>query len=179
MNKKIILSLLLALTLIPGIHAGKIITETLHSNILDADRDVNVYLPTGYDESGSTQYPVLYLLHGLSDDQTAWAQRGGLQTVADELILTGEMRPMVIIMPCAGGMPTTEIWNGYYNMPGWAYERFFFEELIPQIEKKFHIYGDKAHRAISGLSMGGGGSVGYCQKHPDMFSSCYAFSAWL
>ena len=65
------------------------------------------------------------------------------------------------------------------NMPGWNYEDFFFTEFIPQIEKKYNVKGDKEHRAIMGLSMGGGGTVIYGQRHPDMFSACYAMSAWL
>ena len=64
-------------------------------------------------------------------------------------------------------------------MPGWNYEDFFFKEFLPQVERKYRIISDKGHRAVMGLSMGGGGSAVYCQRHPDMFSSCYAMSAWL
>jgi S-formylglutathione hydrolase FrmB len=64
-------------------------------------------------------------------------------------------------------------------MPGWNYEDFFFKEFLPQVERKYRIISDKGHRAVMGLSMGGGGSTVYCQRHPDMFSSCYAMSAWL
>lgn len=70
-------------------------------------------------------------------------------------------------------------WNGYLNMPGWPYEDFFFQEFVPSVEKKYRCYGDKGHRAVMGLSMGGGGSTIYAQRHPDLFSSCYAMSAWL
>ena len=86
---------------------------------------------------------------------------------------------MVIIMPNAGHPDTHNVWNGYFNMPGWNYEDFFFNEFLPAVEKKYRIIGDKGHRAVMGLSMGGGGSTVYCQRHPDMFSSCYAMSAWL
>ena len=86
---------------------------------------------------------------------------------------------MVIVMPNAGGPDTHHTWNGYFNMPGWRYEDFFFQEFIPAVEAKYHVVGDKEHRAIMGLSMGGGGSAVYAQRHPDMFSSCYAMSAWL
>jgi S-formylglutathione hydrolase FrmB len=86
---------------------------------------------------------------------------------------------MIIIMPNAGGPNTRVDWNGYFNMEGWAYEDFFFQELMPTLEKKYRIIGDKANRAVSGLSMGGGGCTVYAQRHPDLFSSCYAMSAWL
>jgi S-formylglutathione hydrolase FrmB len=64
-------------------------------------------------------------------------------------------------------------------MPGCRYEDFFFGEFVPAVEKKYRIVSDKGHRAVMGLSMGGGGSTVYAQRHPDMFSSCYAMSAWL
>ncbi len=158
--------------------AGKVVTDSLESKVLGASVKYNVYLPSGFDKSDK-QYPVIYMLHGLSDDCTAWVERGGMQTVADELIGTGELREVVIIMPNAGGPDIHNTWNGYFNMPGWNYEDFFFKEFLPQVEQKYRIISDKGHRAVMGLSMGGGGSAVYCQRHPDMFSSCYAMSAWL
>ena len=138
----------------------------------------NVYLPFGYDANAGTQYPVLYLLHGFTDTYEAWVKKGQVDIIADELLATGEIVPMIIIMPNAGGPDTRHTWNGYFDMDGWAYETFFYTELIPTVEARYHIYGDRQHRAVSGLSMGGGGSTVYAQRHPDMFSSCYAMSAW-
>ena len=170
-----LLSLPAALTLT----AGNIVTDTIHSKVLGADVCYNVYLPSGFGKQADDRYPVVYLLHGLSDDYRAWRDKGQMQSVADELIESGEACKMVIIMPGAGGPDIHNTWNGYFNMPGWAYEDFFFTELLPTAEAKYRIAGDKGHRAIMGLSMGGGGSTVYCQRHPDMFSSCYAMSAWL
>ena len=168
------------LTLVPAISAlaGKVVTDSLRSNILDAQVKYNVYLPDGFAESGKS-YPVVYLLHGLSDDYTAWVRKGNMQTVVDELIGTGEAGEMVIVMPNAGGPDTHHTWNGYFNMPGWRYEDFFFTEFMPAVEAKYRIISDKGHRAVMGLSMGGGGSTVYAQRHPDKFSCCYAMSAWL
>ena len=175
--KKVVI--LLCLALLPfSARAGKVVSDTLRSAILGAPVRCNVYLPDGFDKSGK-QYPVVYLLHGLSDDCDSWPRKGAMQLVADELIGTGEACEMVIIMPNAGDRNTREVWNGYFNMPGWHYEDFFFQEFMPAMEAKYRIVGDKAHRAVMGLSMGGGGSVVYCQRHPDLFSSCYAMSAWL
>ena len=157
---------------------GKVVTDSIQSEILGAEVPYNVYLPYGFENSGK-QYPVVYLLHGLSDDYTAWVEKGHMQAVADDLIGKGEACEMIIVMPNAGGEDTHNIWNGYFDMPGWNYEDFFFQEFIPAVEAKYRGIGDKEHRAIMGLSMGGGGSVVYSQKHPDMFSSCYAMSAWL
>lgn len=154
-------------------------TETVHSRILGEDVKVNVYLPAGYDQGADKMYPSVYLLHGLSDTYTSWQEKGNMRDVADQLIASGEAARMIIIMPNAGDPDTRNQWNGYFNMPGRNYEDFFFQELIPAMENRFKIHGDKQHRAVMGLSMGGGGSTVYCQHHPEMFSSCYAMSAWL
>ncbi len=157
---------------------SRLVSDTVSSKILGQSINVNVYLPDGFDASSGT-YPVLYLLHGLTDDHKAWQERGGVQTVLDELAGTGEAVPMVVVMPRAGDADTHRYQNGYFNVRGWSYEDFFFKELIPAMEAKYHCGGTKARRAVSGLSMGGGGSIAYCQAHPDMFSSCYAMSPWL
>ena len=165
------------LAALPAFADGRIVTDSLESKILGTQVKFNVYLPDSYDESA--HYPVIYLLHGLSDTYTAWAEKGNMKLVADELIRSGECLPVVIVMPNAGGRPTGEVQNGYFNMPGWNYEDFFFTELMPSVEAEYHAGGSKGQRAVMGLSMGGGGSTVYCQRHPDKFSSCYAMSAWL
>ena len=175
--KKLLLITLLALAFLP-LRAGKVVTDSLSSRVLGVNVKYNVYLPDGYGKA-ERHYPVVYLLHGLSDNYTAWVKRGNMQTVVDELTRSGEIVPMVIIMPNAGGPDVHNTWNGYFNMPGWNYEDFFFQELVPTLEKKYSCGGSKGQRAVMGLSMGGGGSVVYSQRHPDMFSSCYAMSAWL
>ena len=177
--KKAFFLLSLAL-LLPALsaHAGKVVTDSMQSVTLGSEVKFNVYLPDGFDQSGK-KYPVVYLLHGLSDDYQAWVQRGNMQTVLDELIGTGEACEMIVVMPNAGGPDIRNTWNGYFNMPGWNYEDFFFQEFLPFVEAKYRVIGDKGHRAVMGLSMGGGGSTVYAQRHPDLFSSCYAMSAWL
>lgn len=175
--RKLVLTALLALSFVP-LNAGKIVTDSLWSRVLGVSVKFNVYLPDSYGKAEKT-YPVVYLLHGLTDDYTAWRERGGMRTVTDELIASGEAVPMIIIMPNAGGPDVHKIWNGYFNLPGWNYEDFFFGELVPGVESKYSCGGSKGLRAVMGLSMGGGGSVVYCQRHPDMFSSCYAMSPWL
>ena len=176
---KRILVLCILLCVASGLYAqSKITTETVPSTSLGRDVSVNVYVPAGFDRSDA-RYPVLYLLHGLYGTNVDWAESGGLKTVLDELIGTGEAAQMVVVMPCAGGPDARAVQNGYFNVPGNAYEDFFFKELIPAMESRFRCGGAKGRRAIAGLSMGGGGSTVYAQRHPDMFSSCYAMSAWL
>lgn len=157
--------------------AGRIVTDSIQSQILGTWVKYNVYLPDGFEKSGE-QYPVLYLLHGWSDDYTAWQKKGLMHLVCNELMASGESDKMVVVMPNAGTADINNTWCGYFNMKGWNYADFFFKELMPNAEKKYRVIGDKKHRAVSGLSMGGGGSVVYCQTHPELFAACYAMSAW-
>lgn len=175
--KKFLLLAVAALAFLPA-RAGKIVTDSLYSKVLGTQMKYNVYLPDGF-EKGKTRYPVVYLLHGLSDDYTAWQYKGQMQVVTDQLLRSGEAVPMVIIMPGAGCWDVHNTFNGYYNQPGYSYEDYFFRELLPAVEKKYRCGGAKGKRAIMGLSMGGGGSTVYCQRHPDMFVACYAMSPWL
>lgn len=175
--KKLLCVLLFACCVLPTM-AGNVITDSINSKVLSATVRYNVYLPDGFRNSDE-KYPVIYLLHGFTDDYRAWRDKGQMQQVVDELIASGEASKMIIVMPNAGGPDVMNTWNGYMNMPGWNYEDFFFTELIPQVETKYRGISDKGHRSVMGLSMGGGGSTMYAQRHPDMFSSCYAMSAWL
>ena len=175
----LILSLAAVAAMAQPLRTSQIITDSVSSTLLGEEVKVNVYLPQGYDASADRLYPVVYLLHGLSDTYSAWKEKGHMQEVVDELIASGAISKMVIFMPNAGGPDVSNQWNGYFNMPGRPYEDFFFGELVPALESRYRIKADKQHRAIMGLSMGGGGSTVYSQRHPDMFSSCYAMSPWL
>lgn len=175
----LILSLAAMAAMAQPLRSSQIITDSVSSTLLGEEVKVNVYLPQGYDASADRLYPVVYLLHGLSDTYSAWKEKGHMQEVVDELIASGAISKMVIFMPNAGGPDVSNQWNGYFNMPGRPYEDFFFGELVPALESRYRIKADKQHRAIMGLSMGGGGSTVYSQRHPDMFSSCYAMSPWL
>ncbi len=182
--KRLMASLFAGLLLLPAVlgqplRQSVIRADQVESPLLGGPVDINVYLPAGFDAASDTKYPVVYLLHGLYGTYKDWATTGHMKDVVDELVASGEIVPMVIIMPNAGDPDIHNNWNGYFNMPGHLYEDFFFQELIPTVEARYKIYGDKQHRAVMGLSMGGGGSTVYAQRHPDMFSSCYAMSAWL
>jgi enterochelin esterase-like enzyme len=154
---------------------------TVKSALLGVEKPYLVYLPAGYDAHPEKSYPVLYLLHGASGNQYSWQGAGIMQQLTDEQIAAGLALPMIVVMPDARG--EGENFNGknmgYFNQPDWPYEDHFFGEFIPHIEKTYRIAGDKKHRAVAGLSMGGGGTVGYAQKHPEMFSSACPMSGAL
>ena len=154
---------------------SRVETKSIQSKVLNAEREYNIFLPRSYETDVNKKYPILYLLHGMGDTNRGWSGRGHLKDVADQLIASGEMCEMIIVMPNAGG--TGDAWNGYFNMPGWSYETFFFTEFLPHIETTYRVIGDKQHRAVAGLSMGGGGSTVYGQRHSDMFIAVYAMSA--
>ena len=157
---------------------SKVVSDTLYSNILKCNRAFNVYLPHNYKADADKSYPVLYLLHGYTDDQQMWHKRGHVREVMNNLVRSGQVDEMIIVMPMAGiAKGETETYHGYFNLPDWKYEDFFFQEFIPAVESRYRIKADKQHRAIAGLSMGGGGSTSYGQKHPDMFCAVYAMSA--
>ncbi|MBQ1912334.1 MAG: esterase family protein [Bacteroidales bacterium] len=177
MKKLLTLTALLLSVWTAAAQQSRIQTDSLRSALLGVTQKYNVYLPDGY--SPSEAYPVVYLLHGLFGDYSNWANAGGLKAVADLLITSGEARPMVIVMPNAGAGDVHHYQNGYFNVQDWPYEDFFFQEFLPAVEARYHCGGSKGQRAIMGLSMGGGGTIVYAQRHPDLFSSAYGMSAWL
>ncbi len=148
---------------------------TMKSKILNMDRKYAIYLPEDYYTSDRF-YPVLYLLHGSGDDQSGWVQFGEVKHIADKAIAEGKCTAMIIVMPDGN---TGQ--RGYFNSPkgDWNYEDFFFQEFIPIIEKAYRIRAEKRYRAISGLSMGGGGTFMYALHHPELFSSACPLSAYV
>lgn len=155
---------------------GKVFENlTMKSEILKSERKFAVYLPADY-ETSQRNYPVLYLLHGMGDDQTGWVQFGEILRIADKAILEGNATPMIVIMPDAN---TNKV--GYFNTieGDWNYENFFFKEFMPFVEQKYRIKKEKRFRAIAGLSMGGGGSFMYAMHHPELFSSACPLSAYI
>ena len=155
---------------------------TVKSEILGVEKSYSIYLPDGYKKSGKN-YPVLYLLHGAKGVHTSWVEEkyGNMQAITDKTIANGGTKEMIVVMPDASGKSEKNAGKnmGYFNVEGWRYMDFFFEEFIPHIDKKFRTIATKEGRAIAGLSMGGGGSVVYAQKHPEMFNAAYSTSGLL
>ncbi|QDK78433.1 esterase family protein [Spirosoma sp. KCTC 42546] len=143
----------------------------MNSSLMNQAIKFSIYLPPDYYVS-NRRYPVVYLLHGLGDNETGWVQFGEADRIADEGIKSGELPPMIIVMPNAG---VTWYVNDYQNKV--RYEDMFVQELIPHIDSSFRTRTERTYRAISGLSMGGFGSLTLAMHHPELFSACAALSA--
>jgi enterochelin esterase-like enzyme len=174
MKRITITSSLLIISMILAAQTGKVSDNlSMTSKILKMERKYAIYLPPDY-ETSQRSYPVLYLLHGSGDDQTGWVQFGEVLRIADQSLVDGTATPMIIVMPDGNTGR-----RGYFNdvKGDWNYEDFFFQELIPFIEKTYRAKTDKRYRAISGLSMGGGGTFMYALHHPELFSAACPLSA--
>jgi enterochelin esterase-like enzyme len=146
-------------------------SRTMPSTILGEDVRHTVYLPPDY-ETSDRYYPIVYLLHGYSDDDTGWLQFGEVNRIADQAIAAGEIPPMIIVMP--DGKVTWYI-NDSQNDVRW--EDMFIDEFVPYIEAEYRVRQEKQFRGIAGLSMGGYGSLVLAMRHPDTFAAVAAFSS--
>jgi enterochelin esterase-like enzyme len=152
--------------------AGQVLEGlSLPSAILGRDVHYAVYLPPDYAAS-ARRYPVVYLLHGYTDDESGWIQFGEVNLAADGAIAEREIPPMIIVMP-DGGV------TFYINDAAGKvrYEDMFIQELIPFIDKTYRTRADREFRGVAGLSMGGWGTLVYALRHPDVFAAGAAFSA--
>jgi len=155
-----------------AVQHGRVIESIcFQSVILDRNVKYSIYLPSDYDNS-QMRYPVVYLLHGLGDNEISWLQWAQVNVTVDNAIASRQIPAMIIVMPDA---QRTFYINDYRNEV--RYEDMFIQELIPHIDKTYRTRTNKRYRAISGNSMGGYGSLTLAMRHPGLFSSCMAFSA--
>jgi enterochelin esterase-like enzyme len=163
---------------------GEVHHHFYHSGIIGDDRDFYVYTPPAYDPAARKTYPVLYLLHGFSDDASGWTAVGRANVILDNLIAQGKAKPMLIVMTLGYGAP--EIVSrtpGAFRTPGLRernMDRFrdaLFEEVIPQVEKDYRVIKDRGSRAIAGLSMGGAESLYTGLNAIDRFAWIGGFSS--
>lgn len=164
--------LLLLSTQLQARQSGKVMeSRTLNSTILGKAVRYTIYLPADY-ETSERYYPVVYLLHGYTDNDMGWLQFGEINRYADKAIAEGTIPPMIIVMPNADSSFYINSFDGKQR-----YEDFFITEFIPGIEKTYRIRSAKQFRGVAGLSMGGYGTLIYSLKHPDMFAAAAPLSA--
>ncbi len=152
---------------------GEIRTDWYESKSLHATRRLTVYTPPGYDRDARTRYPVLYLFHGANADETAWTRLGRVNLILDNLLASGKGKPFVAVMPFGYGVPPGG--GGSGNTA--AFTRDLLEDVLPLVESRYRVYGDRDHRAVAGLSMGGGESLEIGLTHPELFGYVGGFSA--
>lgn len=167
---------------INNVPRGVIHRHFYHSGVVGDDRDFYVYTPPGYDPKAKKLYPVLYLLHGFSDDASGWTAVGRAHVILDNLIAQGKAKPMLIVMPLGYGAP--EIVSGGFNRDASLRQRNFdkfrdalLTEVIPEVEKTYRVSKDRKSRAIAGLSMGGAESLFAGLNAVDRFAWIGAFSS--
>jgi enterochelin esterase family protein len=163
---------------------GTIHHHFYRSAVIGDDRDFFVYTPPGYDPRAKQLYPVLYLLHGFSDDARAWTVVGRANVILDNLIAQGKAKPMIVVMPLGYGAPEM-LSLGFRAFDDNALRQRNFDnfreallkEVIPQVEKDYRLSPDRNSWAIAGLSMGGAESLLTGLGALDRFAWIGAFSS--
>ena len=149
--------------------SSRLVELTFRTDALTSDTRVRILLPDGYDPSGHTRYPVLYLLHGAFDDYRAWTDKGGAAASTAGL-------PLIVVMPDGGSEGNYTNWYnfGAGGPPRW--ETYHIDQLVPWIDTHLPTIAARRGRAVAGLSMGGNGALAYAALHPDLFSAAASFS---
>ncbi len=154
------------------------------SGVVGDERDYYVYTPPGYEAKSKTKYPVLYLLHGFSDDASGWTAVGRANVILDNLIAQGKTKPMIVVMPLGYGAPEILSYGfGAFSHDAIRQKNFdkfreaLLTEIIPRVETEYHVKTDRSSRAIAGLSMGGSESLLTGLNNLDKFAWIGSFSA--
>lgn len=156
---------------------GKLEMVEYESKSVGTTRKMNVYTPPGY--STDKKYPVLYLLHGIGGDETEWQRFATPDMMLDNLIADQKAVPMIVVMP-NGRAQKNDRAEGNVFAAAPAFEKFeddLLNDVIPTIEARYSVATDRAHRALAGLSMGGGQSLNFGLKHLDKFAWIGGFSS--
>ena len=149
------------------------------SKTVGVDRKATIYLPPNY--SKDKKYPVLYLLHGIGGDHVEWLNGGTPQIIMDNLYAANKAVPMIIVMPNGRALKDDRAQGNIYGpemVKGFEiFERDLIDDLIPYIQSNYSTYTDREHRAIAGLSMGGGQSLNCGLGNMDVFAYVGGFSS--
>jgi enterochelin esterase-like enzyme len=163
---------------------GEIHHHFYKSAVCDDRRDFYVYTPPGYDPAANTTYPVLYLLHGFSDDAGGWTAVGHANVILDNLIAEGKVQPMIVVMPLGYGTMEmirlgSEAWNHteVRNKNFFNFREALLTEVMPRVEGEYRVAKERNSRAIAGLSMGGSESLLTGLNNLDKFAWIGAFSS--
>ena len=158
---------------------GTLHHHTYHSSAAGLARNVLVYTPPGYSAGSLWKYPVVYLMHGFGDDETAWTEVGRAHRIADNLLARGKIEPMIIVMPNGHPVPVPagQRFEDYAVQNLALLEKDYLEDLMPFIRERYRARSGPEDHAIVGLSMGGGQSLGIGLKHLEIFGWIGGFSS--
>ncbi|HZL91773.1 MAG TPA: alpha/beta hydrolase-fold protein [Pirellulaceae bacterium] len=162
------------------IERGKIEKVEYDSQIVGIKRKLVVYTPPGY--SQEAKYPVLYLLHGIGDNENGWTRHGSAEVILDNLHEDKKVVPMIVVMPngrASADPPPRNPFQGGRDAfrPYEVFGDELLRDIIPYVEQNYSVHADREHRALAGLSMGGGQSLNFGLKHLDTFAWIGGFSS--
>lgn len=160
---------------------GQVRICTYYSNTQKKFRRCYVYTPAEYDKNKKKRFPVLYLQHGMGEDETGWSTQGLMYNILDNQIAEGKCEPMIVVMesgdvevgfrPRAGRNANSE-----RELYGGSFAALMLNDLIPMVDKEFRTYTDREHRAMAGLSWGGKQTFDITMTNLDKFSYIGGFS---
>jgi enterochelin esterase-like enzyme len=161
----------------PEVPHGKLEMVEYDSKTVGTRRKMQVYTPPGY--SPEKKYPVLYLLHGIGGDETEWQRFAAPNLLLDNLLSAGKAVPMIVVMPNGRAQKNDRPeGNVFASAPAFAvFEQDLLQDVIPAIESRYSVQADREHRALAGLSMGGGQSLNFGLAHLDTFAWIGGFSS--
>jgi enterochelin esterase-like enzyme len=158
---------------------GVVHYHTYYSKTAGCERGVNVYTPPAYRADGADRYPLLVLLHGYGDDESAWLEAGRAHLIADNLIAQSKAVPLVIAMPYGHPLPLPKegAFDDYATPNQAAMEEDLMQNLLPLLADQYRLKDDRRQRAVAGLSMGGGQSLTIGLQNLDRFAWIAGFSS--
>jgi enterochelin esterase family protein len=154
---------------------GTVHLHKYHSKSLGVTRGLYIYTPPGYETSQNSKYPVLYLLHGMGDTEDTWTEVGRANVIVDNLLAKNKTGPLVIVMPYGHTPKTPPDMRSIGNYG--AFEKDLIEDVIPYVQSRYRVSTETEHRAIAGLSMGGGQSLTIGLGNLELFGWIGAFSS--
>jgi enterochelin esterase-like enzyme len=155
---------------------GRLEMISYESKSVGTTRKMQVYTPPGY--STDKKYPVLYLLHGIGGDETEWQRFARPNVLLDNLLADGKAVPMIVVMPNGRAQKNDRAEGDVFrSAPAFAaFEADLLQDVIPAIEARYSVRADREHRALAGLSMGGGQALNFGLAHLDTFAWVGAFA---
>jgi enterochelin esterase-like enzyme len=164
---------------IKNVPHGDIRSNIYFSKTTGTWRNLNIYVPPGYDGEKNSQYPVLYIQHGGGEDERGWAIQGKTSMILDNLIAEGKATPMLVVIPNGNVSRPGMTAAGYSEEAMAAFKEELFGSVIPFIESKYMVKPGAVNRAIAGLSMGGGQAFYTGLRNTDIFANVGVFSTGL